>query len=146
MRAESECRRPEFQGGIPVTLADGNEWLLPRPRLYVYPKFVDGKPQLARGCEWGPDYLALLDAAREARNGDDFLLAQFALAIDLLRRNYDLSDDELAELLRTETDGEASQQMWEEVSAVAAGAAPKSAVTGTTSTAPSGPTASTPTA
>jgi hypothetical protein len=33
MPKESDCRRPDFVEGRPVALADGQEWVLPIPRV-----------------------------------------------------------------------------------------------------------------
>ena len=92
-------RRPDFLGGTPIRLADGQTWMFPVP---VRPN-ADPVDSLA-GAEsaialFGPDYLHTLRAVTEAQDEAERMMAELALAIELLARNYRLSPEMFRELL-----------------------------------------------
>lgn len=99
---EQACRRADFCGGIPVKLADGQMWTLPRVRRrYVSaPDHPDGFRVVIAGL--GPDYAALADAAYAAETPKDVIRTELALARALLLRNYTLDEEQLAELIQFE--------------------------------------------
>ena len=86
--AEAERRRPGFLGGLPIPLADGQDWAFAGPR------------EVAAA---GPaDRAAVADLLRgidEADDHADRLRGELALAIHLLGLNYDLSPADYARLL-----------------------------------------------
>jgi hypothetical protein len=94
---EQARRRPDFRGGVPVTLADGQEWYLPRPRKL----FVADDSEAGFRLRWdlGDEYGRLFEAARSIATFEDMVRAEFALAKYLLRLNYDLDAAALGRLL-----------------------------------------------
>jgi hypothetical protein len=80
---EISTRRPGFIEGRRVRLADGRAWSLP----------------LRDPVGEDPEYDAILAAVNEAEDRSECLLAEFALTIFLLTRNYDLRPDPLETLL-----------------------------------------------
>lgn len=97
---EQALRRPEFAGGVAVTLADGQEWSLPRPRV----RFVPDESDLGFGVRLAMDdggaYQSLVTAVYAAENDPAYIRAELALARHLLLANYDLAPDQIASLLQ----------------------------------------------
>jgi hypothetical protein len=87
--AEHLSRRGDFQPGRAIELADGQEWTFPSP---------DGGSRIAFDCA-DEEYHGLIRAVAEAENHHERLLAELALAIFLLRLNYDLGSEDLEFLL-----------------------------------------------
>jgi hypothetical protein len=85
---ETALRRPDFLGGVAIRLADGRDWVLPGPPP---PGPINGK--LDR------DYMACVEAVRDAEDEFERLRAELALTILLLARNYDLGPDDYQALL-----------------------------------------------
>ena len=83
MVAEKSTRRPEFVEGRAVRLTDGQEWSLP----------------IRDPARHEPEYDALLSVICEVEDRAEGMLAELALTIFLLNRNYDLAPTELARLL-----------------------------------------------
>ncbi len=104
---EMARRRPDFLDGVPVRLADGQQWVLPKPKARF--AFAGDGYSVQLSC--GPTitdedraYQAAYDAHNAATEADestfrDIVSAQMRLAGALLRRNYQLSDDELSSLI-----------------------------------------------
>lgn len=112
---ESALRRPDFRPGIPVELADGQVWHLPRVRLtrrlHIGP---EGGLRLVRSAEDAPpgwlDALARLEALAD----DDLAYLEWlaGMGLALLHRNYDVPDELAPELFAlVEGDG-ASLLRW----------------------------------
>lgn len=80
MLDEPSKRRANFGEDAKLRLADGQEWSLAVPPTDV----------LASEA-----FHALIVGMREAESRSDQLRAEFALSIDLLTRNYDLSSADL---------------------------------------------------
>lgn len=105
MRTELECRKPDFEDGTLVLLADGQEWTLPRPRVRLAPANNDRgfKTVLTR-----PDdgvfaaLMARYDAlvADEGSGMADLAAVELAVGRHLLTANYDLSETEVAGVLQ----------------------------------------------
>ena len=90
---------PDERTSTPVTLADGQVWHLGRPWLELVPIFRDGKPvDHARVLTCGDELDFLLELIARAKPGPAQILAVMAVGAFLLRRNYDLEDDELNRL------------------------------------------------
>jgi hypothetical protein len=62
---ESDKRRPDFLGGVPVTMADGQAWSVPKPRARFAPSARDGVRAVLRFDD-GDDYQDLLDRLDDA--------------------------------------------------------------------------------
>ena len=107
---------------VPVVLADGQLWWLPKPWLEIRPVFQDGKadanfPVLTYGQEI--DGLIVVQAKCETL--DEQLTAVATLAACLLQWHYVLSDQDLDQLLAYRV-GEPTSQLWfEQVMAIATG-------------------------
>lgn len=145
-RDEPSLRRPEFRGGVPITLGDGRPWTFPPPELDALCVTLDGdgRPTVAPASRFGAAYDDLVDAYLEAEPGLGELTALAALAVDLLGRNYALEPRDYRRLLRfvpgESPEGEASRAMWHDISGVALGRGPKGP-TASGSGPPSPPTA-----
>lgn len=103
---ERDCRRPDWIGGKPIRLSDGQDWLMPPV------DFTWVKPGMNPDGRWygmephpnpGDDVMRLLCEIAHISPGPDaepLMRAKFfALASALLLKNYSLSADDLRELL-----------------------------------------------
>jgi hypothetical protein len=61
--------RSNFQGGVPVVLADGSTWYVPRPRLLFVPGGDDGAPSFKR-WNLGPEFGRMADALMDDLKND----------------------------------------------------------------------------
>lgn len=106
---ERYCRRPDWIGGRPLRLSDGQDWLMPPV------DFSWVKPGMAPTGRWwgmepwpnpGDDVMRLLWAIDRAYKADAqaAFKAQFDLARALLLKNYRLSDEDIRELLPFQPD------------------------------------------
>lgn len=94
---EHERRKPGARGRL-VRLADGRPWLLAEPAFRPTPDSLT-RPDVDRPIDRFHEQIAL---------GDDLALADIhGAARVLLLANYDLTDDELGELLEVEAGAEA---------------------------------------
>jgi hypothetical protein len=107
---EAERRRPDFQGGRPVVMADGREWFLARPRIRFVP--ADNDVGFATYLDGpGDGYNELLERRSALRSRPDATLGELvALDVEIAKRlltaNYDLTTAELAQLIRFGYDAE----------------------------------------
>jgi hypothetical protein len=127
MLNEAERRKPEFSEGYPVTMADGQRWILPKPRHRFRPKIVAGRVEIAGGATFGPESdgdLEILYGVVDVEPGE-FLRIKFAMAVRLLLANYTLSDDEVAELVVLEPGDPASDERWTQMTEAIMGIVPK---------------------
>lgn len=109
-------RRKPGARGRPIRLADGSDWLLPDARYHVGP-----------GALTRPDLDAWVDRFHEQMTlGEEIALADILLvARSLLLVNYELDDEELAELL-TVAAGMEAERMTGDVLAALFGAGDRS--------------------
>lgn len=124
MLLESLKRREGFDAGRshPVVLSDGQTWLLPKPWIAIHPVFRDGRPVDEWRClTYGPELDALIERIKDSDDLVEQVTAGVALAALLLTRNYDLTDDELAEVLVYRAGDPASRAMLESVLDVVTG-------------------------
>lgn len=124
MPLERSRRRDDFDErySSPVVLSDGQAWFLPKPWVAIHPVFADGRPVDSWKCfTYGPDLDALIEAIRDAEGTVDSVMAGVALAAFLLRRNYDLSDEDLAAILVYQVGDDASRAWLSAVFDVATG-------------------------
>jgi hypothetical protein len=133
---EQALRRPEFEDGAPVVLADGQEWRLPRPRVRLVPDDSDRgfKLRLALPADEGR-FQTLMDTLDAATEGVDLMRAELAVARHLLLLNYDLTPAQVADLLQFSyrDDDPEGAAIREAVMGVAYGNAPKPSDGGTES-------------
>jgi hypothetical protein len=124
MLDERAKRKPNWseQNSVPVVLADGQPWSVPKPWLEIRPVFRDGRaasnyPVLT----YGPDFDELLQAMADCEDRRTELIAIASLAARLLRWHYDLSDADLAGLLAFRAADAASTEWAEAVIGIATG-------------------------
>ena len=85
---ELSSRRSRFQPGIPICLANGQEWIFPAPAADS--EFAVESAEA--------EYLGLIHVVQEAEDQSERRLAELALAIFLIGLNYELSSTDLANL------------------------------------------------
>jgi len=100
MLDEKALRREGFRGGAGVVLADGQEWVIPRPRtLWI----ADDSEVGARlGYDLGVEYDELARKVEEAVTIGDAAPSVFRAAKHLLRLNYSLDEAAIIEILRAD--------------------------------------------
>jgi hypothetical protein len=127
MLDERSLRKPTFSEGYAVTLADGQDWTFPKPRIKLKPKIVEGKVEIGGGPSFGPEFDHQLDILFGAVEADpvERLRIKFEMAVKLLSVNYDLKPDDYADLIVLEPGDPASDERWEQLSNVLLGIAPK---------------------
>jgi hypothetical protein len=119
MLDEESLRRPDFLPGIPVRMADGQIWSLPKtPDRYPWMAdggapgridaasgvgSLDAEDEAEEGGGLGQVYTATVAAVLDAEDETERLRAELALAIALLARNYDLGPADYQELLDSES-------------------------------------------
>ncbi len=101
MSDERAKRNPEFdeRNSTWITLADGGRWAFPKPWLEIHAAFR-GRPGRASYpvLTYGPELEELVDAIDECRDNAALIVGAASLGAYLLRRNYDLSDEDLDRL------------------------------------------------
>lgn len=122
---EKSLRKPEFSEGYKVKLADGQEWTFPKPLVWEC-RFVfeDEKATMLR--KFPSEHI---DAISDIFDSDGIEQIEKCanLAAKLLKRNYELGNDDLRSLLvyRLDEDGhqtEENAEMWDSIMEVAMGA------------------------
>lgn len=84
----------------PVLLADGQEWLIPRPTWWWTPRFEDGKAvEIIKRFGYRSAINALVDALADAHEGAVVVSLVAIIAAELLREVYNLDNAELDQLL-----------------------------------------------
>jgi hypothetical protein len=124
---EKSLRKTGFSEGIKITLADGQEWTLPKPRIRFTPRIVDGKVEIGGGPSFGPEFddkLDILFGVAEAEPSER-LRIKFEVAVRLLAANYDLKPEDFAELIVLEPGNPASDERWVQLCEAMMGIAPK---------------------
>jgi hypothetical protein len=100
---EAARRRPEFDAtGNWLTLGDGQDWCLPRPRV----RFVRERTEVgfSTRVRFDPTFDAL-NARLDEERGEGFVRLALEIGEYLLLRNYDLSLAEVQELIYWEAGG-----------------------------------------
>jgi hypothetical protein len=111
---ERAKRHPEFDepNSTWITLADGGRWAFPKPWLEIHATFRDGRAVASRPVlTYGPELEELIDAIDRCRDDAALLVGAASLGAYLLRRNYDLSDDDLDRLFAVRV-GDPSSWEW----------------------------------
>jgi hypothetical protein len=101
MLNEKAKRRETFdeRNSIPVMLADGQAWAIPKPWLEIRASFGNGKAQTTYPVlTYGPELDALVKAIGECQDNTALLCGAASLGAYLLSQNYDLSDEVLDRL------------------------------------------------
>lgn len=124
---ETTRRLPEWsEHSVWITLADGNQYAFPKPWLEIRGHFSAGKPTgLSARTTFGPELDEGVELIHQAESNHDLIIATLTLGAFLLRLQYDLSDEELQDLLAfrfaDENLTEQSLDMVREIAAVAMG-------------------------
>jgi hypothetical protein len=112
----------DARNSAPVVLADGQAWHVPKPWLEIRPVFRGGKaPAAYRVLTCGPELDALVEAMAECEDLDSQIMAAASLTASLLLWHYDLSDQELDQLLAFRRGDEQSLNWIRESIAIATG-------------------------
>ena len=82
MQEEQSLRRDDFGWGVPVRLADRQTWNFPTPHELIERDLPN---------DLASEYFALTRGVVEAESLMDLTRAELALALFLLRRNYELT-------------------------------------------------------
>lgn len=129
---ERERRRPSFDpDSVPADFG-GTTLYLPKPRLTIRRRHDEaGRSVAVPWRSFGPDFDGLVEAVAQAsESGSVVALASglFDLAADLIRRNYDVTEDDLDALLSIDPSafGESMPEPWATVWSVALCLPPKS--------------------
>ena len=115
MLDEKSLRKPGFLEGVRIKLADGQEWEIPKPVYQIFPKFQDdGSCSVHSKVTFGGeiDYFLDLDAAPEGADIVDDITRRMMVMGKLLRRNYDLTGEQLSSLLSMNRREPESAAMW----------------------------------
>jgi len=104
---EKTRRRPDFLDGVPVRLADGQEWVLPKPKA----RFAFSGDGFSVQLSCGPvatdedDVFGSLFTTYQSVIGRsdttdmELIAVEMRFSAAILRRNYRLTDEELGRLL-----------------------------------------------
>lgn len=136
MLDEVALRKPGFQEGIKVKLCDGQEWTFPKVRLRLVPKInTEGDIKLETKRDYATDVQKFLEYEVDDENFDfmDWMTRRFAAAAKLLLVNYDLTGQQLAEVLYWEADSDESDDRWKLVDHAVLGLSPKALAVGSDS-------------
>lgn len=128
MLNELELRKPGFQDGHKVKLTDNQEWTFPKAKFRFLPKVLpDGTVEVGGGPSFGPAEDKLLEILFGVIEADGFerLRAKFQMAVRLLLHNYDLQPVDFEQLLVVDPDSEENAAIWEQLTPVLTGSAPK---------------------
>lgn len=131
---ERQYRRETFdQESVPVEWPDGSVWYLPRPRIVYRRGRVDEKTIARQGRSFGIDFESLVDRVTKAEGDAEFIGSLFALAEDLIGRNYEVPIGVLDRLLTFEVDPDADglPPPWDEVMRIGLSLPPKANAAGT---------------
>ena len=127
MLDERALRKPGFQEGHRLLLADGQEWAFPKARMILKPQISDGKIDIGGAPTFGPEFddkLEVILGAREATPVER-LRMKFEMAVRLLAANYDLKPEDFGTLIVLEPGDPASEERWKALDDVLVGNAPK---------------------
>jgi len=125
---ENALRKPGFSEGYPVRLADGQDWTFPKPRIRFQPKIgADGRVEVGGGPSFGPEFDEKLDVLYGVTEAEpvEQLRVKFEMAVRLLSANYELTAEQLGDLIVLEPGDEASDERWDQLSRALMGIAPK---------------------
>lgn len=104
-----------------ITLADGQEWGFPRPILEIHPIFSGGKTvDYTTHITMGPELDVLIQAiAAGEMDAVSQIQSVMLCGALLLKRNYDITDEELPRLFSYRAGDPASEEMIANIIAVA---------------------------
>ncbi len=138
MLNEPSLRKPGFQEGIKVKLGDGQEWTFPPVKMRVVPTMDSEGTVTAKSSRttMGSDVTKEINAfvdyiiSEEDWNLMGWLTKRMTAAAKLLMMNYDLSGEQLAELLYWEQDDQEIADRWQAIDSAMLGIVPKVSAAG----------------
>ena len=129
---EASKRRAEWVEGEWVELEGGVKFSLPKPRVEYRIKNAGGMERATPAAEtsrrFGDRFWKLRDELSESYDSEDAAAIYSAwgnMGSDLILRNYDLTPDEVADLLPVIELDESNQAMWGAISRLTMGIGPK---------------------
>ena len=124
---ERALRRPTWRDGHKITLSDGQEWTIPKPRLRLRPRFESGHVTGTRDVEYAPEDDEIVDTlfGTGEVEPDAWVTARWELLARLLRANYGLSDSQIAELIAIDPIEPTGTDRWTEITRALRGLSPK---------------------
>jgi hypothetical protein len=127
MLDEKALRSPSFTEGHSIVLADQQAWVFPTFKIRLRPKLVDGKIKVAYRALSGTAVDSLIETlfGLDDSEGDERLRVEFEVAIGLLQSNYDLTFEQIADLIEMEAGSESSAERWSQIRNVVRGMPPK---------------------
>lgn len=105
---EKAARRPTWVDGTPVVMADNQEWTLPRPVVVFVPAETDLGFEIRARLGDDGTFGTFSKALETAEGGNAFVKAALAAGKYLLLLNYDLTADQVADLLQFNFSDESS--------------------------------------
>ena len=125
MLVEQERRRDGFSPEAAITMGDGQVWYLRKPRYSSRAVFKEnGDADFATRVTFNADYEPLVAQHEAAEDNYERVKIAAKMVRLLLLANYDLTNEELGDLI-TLDESEANVQMWNALSSVVLGIAPK---------------------
>jgi len=98
--------------------------MLPLPYVELRPVFKDGKPVfVTRSLSYNPEIDGVIDAIAKTESDGSRIVLSIALGGLLLQRNYDVTDDELGDLIKWRGDDPASYILLQRFVGIATGGA-----------------------
>lgn len=124
---EVELRKTEFREGIAVLMADGQRWHIRKPKIRIGFTEIAGESDVKRTISFGQAYDHYINTIYGGEDVDGYekLKAEFAVLAALLRENYELTSEQLSELIAMDIGDEASEDRWNEIRNALTGIAPK---------------------
>lgn len=117
---EKERRRADWREGTEVRLGNGQGWHLRHP-----PYRRAARPAPGGGYEFSelrrPRFDDLMEAMLDAEEGMVQINTALNIAVLMLEQNYDLTADDVAELLPWAHGDESNVEMWQAILGIAAG-------------------------
>lgn len=107
--SESDFRRPDFVGGVPIELVGGETWYFAEPKLRFvvadndvgFEAFVslDDEGRFQRLLQ---EYRDLVDMSEDeiAMNTDRYIATELRLGRMMLERNYSMPTEKMAEIMQ----------------------------------------------
>lgn len=122
---EKSLRSENWKDGIAITLCDGQDWYLPKPTTeFLINDEGTGLEPIGRHT-FGQTYWRLHEEWIASDGFQDTLNAMIKIAVYLIKRQYELTNQQVSTLLRFIPEDEENQEMWKSIAEVASGKAGK---------------------